>query len=565
MRPASIFKISIMAALSIQAGPVLLKWCLDDLFVLDVYSWFILASLCCLQLAFTTLPGKFGDWIGTSILSLGSLFTLMNVMNIGVFQSPISIITLSTTFQSNLKEASEFLETYGSRLALYAGAYIALSLLLIGFYGRARRPRTYKPAFLLLTISLLCAAPIAHKLDGKPKPIALAFHELSYVDRFLATFMRYQTMMQARQKAQAFWKQRTHDREALIIHKRKEQAPSLVVVVIGESTTRRHMGIYSYHRPTTPVLAAMKDQLILFQNASAPVASTLPGVLGALCASGFDRDSLECQGPTLIEIARAAGYRTSWISNQAPGGFWDNFIVELGRTTDTAHFVNQDVSSAGEADNSASYDEKILAPLDQLIQSSRVPAEKHMIFVHLMGTHFIYEKRYPKSERVFHSTDDIQIADFIGNPKAKSIINHYDNAIAYQDKVLGEILKRLNTDGRAGLFVYFSDHGEEVFGLDNFAGHSEDRVTAAMREVPFIVGFSQSYALKRKQELNELRKLQGRAFSTFQFTPSVAGLLGLEADVFRQQDNVFSQSFVPERGTMRASSSSPSQPLEQRN
>ncbi len=565
MRPASIFKFSLLAALSIQAGPVLLKWCLDDLFVLDVHAFLILASLCCLQLALTTIPGRFGAFLGTAVLVLGSLFTLMNVMNIGIFQSPISIITLSTTFQSNLHETKEFLETYGSQLALYAGASIALSLLLIGFYGRARRPRTYKPALLCLTLSLLFATPIAYKAEGKPKQIALAFHELSYVDRFLATFMRYQTMMQAREKAQAFWTQRTHARQPLTIHKRKEHAPSLVVVVIGESTTRRHMGIYGYHRPTTPVLDAMKDQLLLFQNTSAPVASTLPGVLGALCASGFDRDSLECQGPTLIEIARAAGYRTSWISNQAPGGFGDNFIVELGRTTDTTHFVNQDVSSAGEADNSASYDEKILVPLEQLIQSSRRSLEKHMIFVHLMGTHFIYEKRYPKSERVFHSTDDIQVADFIGEPKAQSIINHYDNAIAYQDKVLGEILKRLNADSRAGLFVYFSDHGEEVFGLDNFAGHSEDRVTAAMREVPFIVGFSQSYAQKQQQELSELRKLQGRAFSTFQLTPSVAGLLGLEADTFRQQDNVFSQNFVPERGTMRASSSSPSQPLHQRN
>jgi heptose-I-phosphate ethanolaminephosphotransferase len=183
-----------------------------------------------------------------------------------------------------------------------------------------------------------------------------------------------------------------------------------------------------------------------------------------------------------------------------------------------------------------------------------------MIFVHLMGTHFIYEKRYPKAERRFHSTDDIQLPAFIDDPKARSIINHYDNAVAYQDKVLGGIMERLNASGQDSVFVYFSDHGEEVYRSDNFAGHSEDRVTPAMRDVPFIVGYSRGYAEKRKAELDHLRQQATRPFSTFQLTSSIAGLLGLKADAWNQSDNIFSGSFLPSRGTMRASSSTPSRP-----
>jgi heptose-I-phosphate ethanolaminephosphotransferase len=513
-----------------------------------------------LQLALTAIPGKIGSGIGLVLLSLGAFLSLFNVMNIGIFKSPVSVITLSTTVQSNAQEVKEFLQTYGVQLARNAGLFLLVTVTLIGLYRKALRPISFKPALSALLLSVLCILPVLHRSGGSLKQVALDVHELAYIDRLATTFMRYQGIMQAREKAKAFWSQRANIRDRMKLETRHAMLPPIILVVIGESTTRRHMGIYGYHRPTTPALESLKDQLLVFPNTTAPVASTLPGVIGALCSAGFDRDSLECTGPTLIEIAQAAGYQTAWISNQAPSGFGDNFIVELGRTADATYFVNQDVSSAGEADNSSSFDEKVLTPLDQVLRSSLQNQQKTMIFVHLMGTHFIYEKRYPKTERRFHGTDDVRLPDFIKDPKAKSIINHYDNAIAYQDKLLGGIMERLNASQQDAVFVYFSDHGEEVFNNDNFAGHSEDRVTPAMREVPFIIGYSQSYAQNRKTELARLRKQIERPFSTFQLTPSVAGLLGLKADVFSQNDNIFSESFLPDRGAMRASSSTPSRP-----
>ena len=176
--------------------------------------------------------------------------------------------------------------------------------------------------------------------------------------------------------------------------------------------------------------------------------------------------------------------------------------------------------------------------MNQVIEASKKSGEKQMIFVHLMGTHFIYEKRYPKSERRFTDTDDIQVPSVARDDKARSIINHYDNAVAYQDKVLGSIMNSLNTAARDSLFVYFSDHGEEVYNSDNFAGHSEDRVTPAMREVPFIIGYSQAYAEQESAELEFLRQKAAKPFSTFQLTPTVAGLLGLEGKTWNSSDNI---------------------------
>jgi heptose-I-phosphate ethanolaminephosphotransferase len=569
MRPGSLLSsrhrisfilIGLIAAFCIQAVPVLLKSLLDEHLSLDFHGILILTCLCLLQLALTSIPGRLGVLLGYLALSFGSLFTLCNIMNISVFKSPVSIITLSTTIQSNRHEVLEFLATYGSKLALSGGLALAVAISLILLYRRAGRPETMRPALIALLLSVIGTLPLLHRSAGDLKQVIHDIHELSYVDRLLTTFSRYRGIMQAREQAKTFWSERATISQGLQLKTTGPALPPLVIVVIGESTTRRHMGIYGYHRPTTESLESMKNQLLVFQDTIAPIASTLPGVIGALCSSGFDPESLECRGPTMIEIAKAAAYQTTWISNQAPSGFGDNFIVELGRTADATYFVNQDVSSAGEADYSISYDGKILGPLDQVIASSRSTGAKNMIFVHLMGTHFIYEKRYPKDEARFQDAEGVASTEFVKGRKAASLINHYDNAVAYQDKLLSSILQRLNTSGQEALFVYFSDHGEEVYNSDHFSGHSEDRVTPAMREVPFIVGFSHKLQQSRQAEFERMKKLVDRPFSTFQLTPSLAGLLGLEADHFSQSDNVFSESFLPERGTMRASSSTPSRP-----
>ncbi|WP_164045259.1 sulfatase-like hydrolase/transferase, partial [Serratia marcescens] len=42
------------------------------------------------------------------------------------------------------------------------------------------------------------------------------------------------------------------------------------VLIIGESERTASMGIYGYHRNTTPELQKQKSQLLLFRNAVAP-------------------------------------------------------------------------------------------------------------------------------------------------------------------------------------------------------------------------------------------------------------------------------------------------------
>lgn len=187
------------------------------------------------------------------------------------------------------------------------------------------------------------------------------------------------------------------------------------------------------------------------------------------------------------------------------------------------------MSSAGEADHGVSLDEKVLAPLQDCIRGAA--ERKTMVFVHLMGTHFLYEKRYPPDRAVFRLTDDLP-----GSAEARAPINHYDNAVAYQDELLGEMLSRVNASGLSAVLVYFSDHGEEVYDSEDFAGHSQDRPTDAMHDVPFVIGFSPSSRRSLDVQWEHLKAREHAQLSTFELTPLVTELVGLRLRTFDRAD-----------------------------
>ena len=43
------------------------------------------------------------------------------------------------------------------------------------------------------------------------------------------------------------------------LHKKSLGAKEISVLVLGESTTKSHLGIYGYQRPTTPLLSSQKN------------------------------------------------------------------------------------------------------------------------------------------------------------------------------------------------------------------------------------------------------------------------------------------------------------------
>ena len=82
-----------------------------------------------------------------------------------------------------------------------------------------------------------------------------------------------------------------------------------------------------------------------------------------------------------------------------------------------------------------------------------------------MGQHYTYEIRYPSEFKRFSASNysgDLTDAE-------REIVAHYDNATLYNDYVVDNVIKQF--EDKNCILVYFSDHGEEIYEIDDFMGH----------------------------------------------------------------------------------------------
>ncbi len=97
------------------------------------------------------------------------------------------------------------------------------------------------------------------------------------------------------------------------------QEPKTIVVVIGESTTKQHMGLYGYYRNTNPLLNSIKDELLVFNDVIASNVHTIEALNKALTLK--DKINYKPKANTsIVQLANQAGFETYWVSNQKPVG-----------------------------------------------------------------------------------------------------------------------------------------------------------------------------------------------------------------------------------------------------
>jgi glucan phosphoethanolaminetransferase (alkaline phosphatase superfamily) len=84
---------------------------------------------------------------------------------------------------------------------------------------------------------------------------------------------------------------------------------------------------------------------------------------------------------SIVEMLRAAGVETWWLSNQNRFGIWDNYVSALVEAADHVEFV----SERGAINRTTLLDAKLLAPIRRALE---VPGDAKVIFVHFKGTHW---------------------------------------------------------------------------------------------------------------------------------------------------------------------------------
>ena len=407
-------------------------------------------------------------------------------MHLFYYEATISQQSLYAIFESNVSESVEFLASQFSLSALvYLLALLALPLTLLWKTLKAVRNDDFRAARILgvLLLAAACVLQLTGKLDRLAKD-NLAVQLIRSWEAYKASAEDLEHYMQ---KAATL-------RAPNVV---AEDRPVTLVVLIGESSSRHHWGLYNYFRDTTPELSSMQNELFVFSDVISPFGRTTPSVVAALSCS----DVPGVGEIPLVNIFRQAGFETIWMSNQSTID-GTNMIVRLISGADREIYLNK----GGDQAYARSYDSKILPALDDVL-SKESPSGKRVIFVHTMGSHVNYASRYPDAFDKFTSGDDIQEKPWFTG-KAKKYINNYDNSILYTDHIIASVIERLRSVPGSAL-LFFSDHGEEVFDTRKHHGHHDSVDSRYYVDIPFLIWLSPSYK-ERMTEPERARLKQAR-------------------------------------------------------
>lgn len=452
---------------------------------------------------------------------------LVRAVHAQAFASEIDGEGYRALLHTTLPEAIEFLGRFVATgwlvaAALALGAACAAAWLA----PRARLPRG---ALAWAGTFALAAAAVAYENAG-----AVAARVQAYTEAYsLAREVReYRELREARERASRV--------PPVAQSPALAGRPQTYVFVIAESLTRNHMSVYGYWRRTTPELERLAPEAAVFSDVISPHSHTdlsLERVLTlANDANGLRFGDAANHG--LIELLRAAGFTTWWISNQNTLGIWDNKTAVLSSAADHAVYLNK----ATGAFVTGAYDEVLLEPYAAALAH---PAPRKAIFLHFLGNHWEYHRRYPPSEAAFKSTHTRrEIGARFDHQGNRLTILHYDNSVHYHDKLVGQVVDRLREAGGVSAMVHFADHGENLF---EGRGHHSHLPTREHVEVPLIVWLSPGYRDAMPGLFERARAAAALPVELQDLPHLVADLAGLESAVFEPARSPLSARYAPPR------------------
>ena len=446
-------------------------------------------------------------------------------------QSVIFII-----FESNWSESREFLESYFSWWMIPAFIVYTLIPFLIWKQLKPIDSSVKMRATLAVAITLVVCWPVLGAIFIKHSSVESAIkYQVNSMEpvapwNLVMGYIKYKDSLRKIEQ-QLLANKSIAPLENL--YDKNASTSNTLVIVIGESTNRQRMGVYGYHRNTTPHLSALRDELLVFDNVYSPRPYTVETLEQVFSFADEKHPNLHLEKPTLINLMKQAGYRTYWVTNQQTQTDRNTMLTTFSKQADEQIYLNNNRSQ-----NSAQYDEVVFKPFEKILNDSE---QKKFVVLHLIGTHRAYHYRYPESYNYFHGRRGLPV--WIRSRRHASDYNEYDNAVRYNDYIVSTIIQKFKESKNNGFLIYFSDHGEEVY--DNpqrlFAGRNEAAPTSQMYTVPFIIWRSDSW--KINNQFNDAETILHRAYSLSDFIYTWSDLAGISFKEFDSSRSIVSSQF----------------------
>ncbi len=310
-----------------------------------------------------------------------------------------------------------------------------------------------------------------------------------------------------------------------------------IVMVLGESALRDQWSLYGYPMDTSPCISAMADSLIVFNNAIGSSCSTADNVKHILTFKPDDPNETEWfRFPNIIDLFNTAGYYTSWISNQEICGEYSNFSYAVASHADCTQYIG---SINSEDRYSVKYDDCLLPAYRKIGLDDGTP---DFAVVHLIGSHTWYEWRFPASFCRFTAADvkaafpDAKYLDDF----AAQVVADYNNSLAYTDSLLKIMVDRVAVCPQPTAFVYFSDHGSNVYRDRYYDGR--DRICA---RVPMFIYVNAPFRAAHPDIVAAMERAVDLPISTADIIHPFMTIAGITYPLYDATRDFLSPQFYP--------------------
>lgn len=296
------------------------------------------------------------------------------------------------------------------------------------------------------------------------------------------------------------------DKKATNTHKNE-----VYILVVGESGRYKNWGINDYERNTSPHLNEI-DNLISFSNIISPSFSTNKSI--PIITTTATPQNLDSSNHTsILTLFKQAGFKTFWISTQTSQG---NVVGTIANQADKTVFLNDGMN--------LKYDIELIPVLKGILKKND---DNLFIILHTNGSHYPYQNRYPDSLAKFTPslTKNRHLA--LKERHKEEIINSYDNSIAYTDYFLSEVMQTIDKEYSKALFMYISDHGENLFDQSNAGfGRGYGKLSKELFHVPFFIWASEDY-INSNELWNQLISNKDVKASTTAISNTLTNLAGI--------------------------------------
>lgn len=386
-------------------------------------------ALAFLLIGFTKLSRLFGMII-ISLLSILSALYLPAAMTYG---SP-SVNTIAAIRYTSLTESIEFIKMIPASTILFI-----LFILCTGVYcniiSREIKNLDSKPVLYCTLIAIIIIS--FRPLNAYVNNAEFSYHSIDFIPvRFIADIFYADQIVNDEEDASTQLLI-TQDDWSPSVNKAKYNT---YILVVGESVRKDYLNAFGYNIQNTPFLSKSPGKF--FKNYFSASFSTVLSLTSTFLPRANGK--IEYNN-SIIRLARKAGFKTFWLSNQGRFGVHDGPIANIGRQADVSYFIKN-----GDSEDEHFYPDTALIPEIEKAVSDRT--EKKLIVIHLMGSHPAACNRTNGNYDFYYKSKDISC---------------YIQSIKDTDLMLKKITEIASSAGERWSMLFFADHGLRQYNKNN--------------------------------------------------------------------------------------------------